>query len=78
MPEERIDVIAYSGSRGEELPRSFVLRNDRIEVVRILDMWIEEGLEGKSRKRFFRVKGSDGYVHKIYYAEASLEWFIVM
>ncbi len=76
MPEEKIDVIAYSGSRGEELPRSFVLHNDRIEVVRILDMWIEEGLEGKSRKRFFRVKGSDDYAHKIYYDEVREEWFI--
>ncbi len=76
MPEKKIDVTAYSGSRGEELPRSFVLGDDRIEVVQIIDMWIEEGLEGRSRKRFFKIKGGDGYTHKIYYDEASGEWFL--
>ncbi len=75
MPE-RIEVSAYSGSRGEETPRSFVFRNYRIEVIRILDMWIEEGLERGSRKRFFKLKGSDGYVYKIYFGEATGEWFI--
>lgn len=78
MPEEKIRVAAYAGVRGEELPRSFVLHNDRIEVIQILDMRIEEELEGRSRKRFFKVRGSDGYVHKIYYDEAALEWFIVL
>ncbi len=76
MPEEKIEVIAYSGARGEETPRSFVFRGDHVEVNQVLDMWIEEGLE-RSRKRFFRLKGSDGYVHKIYFDEAALEWFIV-
>ncbi len=75
MPE-KIEVTAYSGSRGEETPRSFVFRNERIEVIRILDMWIEEGLEGRSRRRFFKLKGSDGYIYKVYYDEAGSGWFI--
>ncbi len=76
MPEEKIEVTAYSGSRGEELPRSFLLHNDRIEVIQVLDMWIEEGLEGRPRKRFFKVKGTDAFTYKIYYDEAAGEWFI--
>lgn len=74
--EEKIEVIAYSGGRGEEMPRSFVFRTDRIEVIEVLDMWIEEGLDGRSRKRFFRFKGSDGYTYKIYNDELTMEWFI--
>lgn len=78
MPEERIKVVAYAGSRGEETPRSFVLRNDRIEVIQIVDMWIEEGPEGRSRKRFFKLRGSDGHAHRIYYDETAMEWFVAM
>jgi hypothetical protein len=78
MPEEKIEVAAYSGTRGEELPRSFILDDHRIEVVQIIDMWIEEKLEERSRKRFFKVKGSDGYTHKIYYDEATMEWFVTL
>ncbi len=78
MPEEKIIVTAYCGSRSEELPRSFVLRSERIEVAQILDMWIGEGSEAGSRKRFFKVRGSDGFVHKIFYDETALEWFIVL
>ncbi len=77
MPDEKIEVIAYSGSRSEELPRSFILRSEKIEVIRILDMWIEEEFRGRLRKRFFKVRGSDGYTHKLYYDEAIEGWFVV-
>jgi hypothetical protein len=43
MPEERIRVIAYSGYRGEETPKTFFLHGKQIEVVEILSRWIEEG-----------------------------------
>jgi hypothetical protein len=78
MAEERIKVTAYAGSRRQQKPRSFVLRNDTIEVIQILDMWIEEGLEERSRKRFFKVRGSDGYVHKLFYNETAEAWFVVV
>ena len=78
MPEEQIKVSAYAGSRGRERPMSFVLRDDRIEVIQILDMWIEEGLEERSRKRFFKVRGSDGYVHKLFYNETTGAWFAIV
>jgi len=60
MPEEKINVFAYSGFRGEETPRKFVLRGKRIEGVEIQDRWVEEGLGDRATKRFFEVKGSDG------------------
>jgi hypothetical protein len=74
MSEERIRVIAYSGYKGEETPRAFVLGDKRIEVVEIQDRWIEEGIEDRTTKRFFKVKGSDGCIHKIFYDEKTAEW----
>jgi hypothetical protein len=75
MSEEKIEVIAYSGYRGEETPRAMILRDERIEVAEILRMWIEEGLEDRSMKRFFKVKGSDGKTYELYYDETVMEWF---
>ena len=75
MPEAKIEVITYSGYRGEETPRAFILRGKRIEVVQILRRWLEEGVEQRTRKRCFEVRGSDGREHRVYYDEIGLEWF---
>jgi hypothetical protein len=69
--------VAYSGYRGEEGPRSFILHKEKIEVIQILRMWIEERIEDGVRRRFFEVKGSDGYGYKIYCDERVKEWFFV-
>ena len=76
MSEEKVKVIAYSGYRGEEAPREITLNDKKIEVVKILSRWIEEGSENGTTKRFFRVKGSDGSIHEIYYDEKKMEWFL--
>ena len=78
MSDQRIKVIAYSGYRGEETPRTIILHDKTIGVFEILDRWIEEGFEERTRKRFFIVKGSDGIVYKIYYDEKVMEWFYVV
>jgi hypothetical protein len=75
MSDEKIEVIAYSGYRGEESPKAFILRGQRIEVVGVQERWVEERLDDKVRKRFFKVEGSDGALHKIFYSEKSLEWY---
>ena len=77
MFEEKIEVIAYSGYRGEEIPRAMIIRDKKIEVKEILKRWVEEGAGDRERKRFFRVKGKDGFEHKIYFREGSMEWFYV-
>ncbi len=76
MTAERIKVVAYSGYQGEETPRSFILQDKEIKISEILSMWIEESLEDKVRKRFFKLKGIDGYGYKIYYDEKAKEWFL--
>lgn len=77
MIDEMLEVITYSGYRGEEVPRGFSLHEKRVEVVEILDTWIEEDFTNKVRKRFFKVKGKDGDTHQIYYNEKTLAWFYV-
>ena len=78
MSDQRIKVIAYSGYRGEETPRTIILHDERIEVVEIQDMWIEESVEDRARKRFFEIKGNNGNTYKIYYDEKVMEWFYVV
>jgi len=73
--EERIKVIAYSGYRGEETPRTILLNGKRIEVVEILRQWVEEKTDNRKTRRFYQVKGSDGDLYTIYYDEKSMEWF---
>jgi len=75
MSEEKIRVIAYSGYRGEETPRAFTLGGRRIEVVEIQESWIEEGIGDRATKRFFKVKGSDGEIHEIFYDEKAAQWY---
>jgi hypothetical protein len=75
MSDKKIEVVAYSGYKGEQCPRVFVLRNERIEVIEILSSWVEEGLKDRRRRRFFKVQGSDGYRYKIYYDEKVKKWF---
>jgi hypothetical protein len=77
MPAEIIEVIAYSGYRSEECPRFFIIRGEQIEVKGILSMWIEENVITKKRKRFFQVRGSNGYEYKIYYDEEMNQWFLL-
>ena len=76
MSEEKVTVIAYSGYRGEEAPRQITLHDKEIDVVKILSRWVEQGSEDRGIKRFFRVKGSDGFIHEIYYDETRMEWFL--
>jgi hypothetical protein len=75
MSEERIEVIAYSGHRGEETPRGIVLGQKKIKVLDILRRWMEENAEDRTRRRFFILKCSDGNLHKIFYDEKTMEWY---
>ncbi|HUI67532.1 MAG TPA: hypothetical protein VL087_04940 [Nitrospirota bacterium] len=77
MMDEIIEVITYSGYRGEEVPRAFRLHEKRVELVEMLDTWIEEDFASKVRKRYFKGRGNDGDTHQIYYNEKSLAWFYV-
>ena len=76
MSDLKIELTAYCGSREEEVPRSFILSDDEIRVVSILARWLEEDVSGGRRKRFFKVRGDDGYTHLVSYDEKDKAWFL--
>jgi hypothetical protein len=76
VKEQRINVVSYAGYRGEERPRRFRIDDEPIDVVEVLRSWIVEEKESGKRKRFFKVRGSDGYIHTMYYDESGDEWFL--
>ncbi|HAM52289.1 MAG TPA: hypothetical protein DCP92_16940 [Nitrospiraceae bacterium] len=75
MPDKKIQVVAYSGYRGEEIPRAFIFSGENIAVVEILKAWTEETSKDRKKRRRFRLKGSDGYIHEIYHDEEISAWF---
>ncbi len=76
--DERIEVIAYSGHRGEETPRKLLSSGEAVEVVEVMKQWIEERSDDRSTKRFYQIKGSNGAIHILYYDEKSMEWFRIV
>ena len=72
----KIRVIAYSGYKGEESPRSFSLDEVKVEVASIIRSWVEEPMQGRGRRRFFKVRGGDGFTYTLYYDEVRSEWFL--
>jgi hypothetical protein len=75
MAYQKIEVMAYSGYQGDERPLVFVINGEKINVAEILDMWIEEGLSDRTRKRCFVVKTDDQKIYRIYCDKKTLEWF---
>ena len=75
MAESKIDVMSYDGYKGEESPRIFYTHGEKITVMDVLEMWIEEEETGRKRKRFFLLQGSDGFVHKVYRDSETSQWF---
>jgi len=75
MPKEKVEVVAYSGYRGEETPRVFKWRGAKVEVAKIWSRWIEEGVGDRDTKRGFRLTGTDGIAYCLIYDEQTQEWF---
>jgi hypothetical protein len=75
MSYVNIKVTAYSGYRDNESPRAFLMNDETMTVVEILDMWIEESFSDRMRKRFFIVKTDNNQNYKIYLDEKTSQWF---
>ncbi|HMK49306.1 MAG TPA: hypothetical protein VK435_04580 [Thermodesulfovibrionales bacterium] len=78
MPYRKIKVISYSGYRCDERPQVLFIDGRKIIPVEILDMWIEEGLSDRARRRFFIVRTESEERHKICLDEKTGEWFCEM
>jgi hypothetical protein len=75
MSYVNIKVTAYSGYQDNESPRAFLMNDETMTVVEILDMWIEEGFSDRMRKRFFIIKTDNNQNYKIYLDEKTPQWF---
>jgi len=74
MPKEKVEVVAYSGYRGEEVPRIFKWQGIGVEVAKIWGRWIEEGVSDRVTRRRFGVIGTDGIAYFLIYDEQTHEW----
>jgi hypothetical protein len=72
---ERVEVIAYSGYRGAETPRSFKWRETKVEVAEIRDRWTEEHAATRRIRRGFKLIGTDDLTYSLIYDERTHEWF---
>jgi hypothetical protein len=71
-PGQTLVVHAYSGYKGEETPRAFILDGVRIGVEEILARWYTE------RHSLFKVRGRDGHGYVLRYDPDALVWELVM
>lgn len=76
MERRKVEVTAYAGYRSGERPSSFVLQGEKIVVAEIISRWVEEAAEDKQQKRFFKVKGDDGFTYLLSYMEQTGEWHL--
>ena len=72
-----ISVIRYDGDKGGERPRSFEFAGKTIDVIEITTMYIEEDRDDRSRRRYFRTKGSDGREYCLVEDERTQAWYVV-
>jgi len=63
-----IQVESYAGYRGEQEPRVLFLGERRLEVIEIVDRWMEPG------RRWFKCRAGDGNTYILRHDEASGEW----
>jgi hypothetical protein len=77
MGQREITVVAYAGYKREECPRSFILEGEHIDVAEIREMWVEENVRNRTRKRCFSVRGENGYRYLISYDEQSGKWSVI-
>jgi hypothetical protein len=67
-PWPEVQVVCYAGYRGEQEPRRFVFAGVEVEVLEILDRWLDPA------HRYFKVRGSDGGIHLLRHDSVSGIW----
>lgn len=67
-----IKVSCYAGFRGEETPRNFFLKDNKTDVVEILDRWLAPD------HRYFKVRGDDGAAYIIRHDISTDQWELIL
>jgi hypothetical protein len=63
-----IRVESYAGYRGEQEPRAFWLGERRLDVLEIVDRWMEP------QRRWYKVHAGDGHTYILRHDEQAGEW----
>ena len=61
-------VECYASYRGDESPRRIFVDDRGIEVIKILDRWLDPDY------RYFKVKGNDGLIYILKHDANTLQW----
>ena len=65
-------VVEASQDHGIDIPRTFRLKVNRIEVVEVLDQWYGPDYH------YFKVRGGDGALYILRLDESRSEWHLTM
>jgi hypothetical protein len=71
-PLLRVEVECYAGHRGEQTPRTLILKGHRIAVSEVLDAWLAPD------HRYFKLRGVDGDTYLVRHDEGSDTWELTM
>jgi len=61
-------VECYAGYRGEETPRRFYLGKRRVEVMDVLDRWLDPA------HRYFKLRGDDNGIYILRHSTSEDTW----
>jgi len=64
----KIRVDCYSGYRGEETPRRFWLEEKLVEIIEVVDRWLDP------EHRYFKVLGDDHSTYILRHDSTAFEW----
>ncbi len=71
---EEIDVVYYSGYKGEETPLHFTFGNVRYDIQNVLERSVEETLTERETVYRFRVLCTDNREYTLVFQPASGQW----
>ena len=67
-----VTVECYSGYRGDEAPRRFIMGKKTVEISEILDRWLDP------EHRYFKVRGEDNAVYILRHDVTAGHWELIM
>ena len=65
-------VECYAGYRGEETPRRFYLDGNCIEVLEVVDRWLDP------EHRYFKLRGDDKGIYILRYSATEDSWEMIL
>lgn len=68
----KVKVECYAGYRAEQEPRRFLLGKREIEIIEILDRWLDP------EHHYFKVSGDDGGIYILRYDTQADEWELTL